>query len=291
MLGSSLLAALVGVSAVSGLAVRQDATTPKWLELPDTPALPSPVSDTLYDVNGIKMWVQKYNEKAGVTPLVMDHGGLGYSAYFGSVIQKLVDAGHYIIALDRRGHGRSTFNADDVFTYVQMADDIHKVLAQLQVNKYNVVGWSDGGITTLQALIDPVTAAPIEKAFVFGASISPDQTNPDFSNTDIYDKFVKRCLEEYGVLHPNVDFYLFGGKVQTMETELPNFTSDQLASIDGSKLLIVGADHEEAVNQGVPEVIRKAIPGSTVKMLTGVSHFAPLQDPQQFTDAIVEWFY
>ncbi|KAL5598517.1 hypothetical protein BROUX41_003546 [Berkeleyomyces rouxiae] len=289
MLGSTVIATLAGVSSVAGLAIRQD--TPVWMTLPETPALPSPVSDQLYDVNGIKMWVQKYNEKAGVTPLVMDHGGLGYSAYFGSVIQRLVDAGHYIIAVDRRGHGRSTFNSDDTFTYVQMAQDIHDVLVQLKVDKYSVVGWSDGGITTLQALIDPTTAKPIEKAFVFGASTAPSQTNSSFSGTEIYSTFVSRCRSEYKTLHADVDFNLFGGKVATMEEELPQFTADELKSIDGSKLLIVGADQEEAVNHGVPDIIKAAIPGSNTKMLTGVSHFAPLQDPKQFTDAVIEWFY
>jgi pimeloyl-ACP methyl ester carboxylesterase len=31
------------------------------------------------------------------------------------------------------------------------------------------------------------------------------------------------------------------------------------------------------------------IPGSTLKILEGVSHFAPLQDPEQFARAIVEF--
>ncbi|WYZ37754.1 hypothetical protein EsH8_II_001260 [Colletotrichum jinshuiense] len=283
-----LLAATALAGAVSGLAVRQ--TKPVWLTLPATPNLPSPISTATVSINGIKMWYQKYNEKAGGVPIVMDHGGLGYSAYFGSVITRLISAGHYVIAVDRRGHGRSTFNAADVFTYDQMALDIHALLENIGVTKYNVVGWSDGGITTLAALINPVTTKPINKAFLFGASSRPEQTNATFGDTEIFSTFVARCRVEYPQLQPTANFTVFANKVLTMENTLPQFTDAQMRSIDGSKVLIVGAEHEEAVNRNVPDILNKAIPGSKVSILTGVSHFAPLQDPTQFTKAITDFF-
>ncbi|KAJ0163382.1 Valacyclovir hydrolase [Colletotrichum tanaceti] len=286
---NALLAVAAAVAgSVSGLAVRQ--TTPAWQVLPPTPGLPEPISTAKTPINGIQMWFQKYNEKAGGVPIVMDHGGLGFSAYFGSVITRLVDAGHYVIAVDRRGHGRTTFNADDVFTYDQMAADIHALLEGAGVPRYNVVGWSDGGITTLAALVNPVTAKPINKAFVFGASSSPEQTNTTFSNTAIFSTLVARCRAEYASLQPGVDFTAFATKVSTMENTLPQFTAAQLAGIDGGRVRIVGAEHEEAVNRDVPDILSKAIPGSTVTILKGVSHFAPMQDPDQFTKAVIDFF-
>ncbi|OLN86220.1 Valacyclovir hydrolase [Colletotrichum chlorophyti] len=284
---TALVAAAALVSSVAGLAVRQ---TPVWLTLPPTPKLPTPFNTTTKPVNGIKMWYQKYNEKAGGIPIVMDHGGLGYSAYFGSVMQRLIDAGYYVIAVDRRGHGRSTFNANDVFTYDQMAADIYTLLDGAGIKQYNVVGWSDGGITTLAALIDAKMTKPINKAFLFGASSRPEQTNATFTDTKVYSEFVARCRTEYAQLQPGVDFTAFGTKVATMEGTLPQFTSAQLAKIAGSKVMIAGAQHEEAVNMDVPGILNKAIPGSKVTILTGVSHFAPLQDPTQFTKAVIDFF-
>ncbi|RSM17903.1 hypothetical protein CDV31_003329 [Fusarium ambrosium] len=280
---------LVAFAAVAnGLAIRQD--TPIWQTLPPTPNLPSPINTKTTLINGVQLWMQKYNEHVGGIPIVMDHGGLGYSAYFGSVISRLVANGHYVIAVDRRGHGRSTFNANDVFTYDQMADDIHDQLAAAGVSKYNVVGWSDGAMTTLAALINPTLAAPIHKAFVFGGAANPEQTNATFSDTTIFSEFVSRCGVEYAELQPNANFSLFANKVGTMEATLPQITDAQLGTIDGSRVIIVGAEHEEAINLDVPEKLHKAIKGSQLEILPGVSHFAPLQDPDQFTKAVEKFF-
>ncbi|KAM0329479.1 hypothetical protein ACHAQA_004788 [Verticillium albo-atrum] len=284
MIFSSLIASAAILSGVHGFAIRQN--TPVWATLPPTPDLPSPISTTTTLINGVQLWMQKYNEKPNAIPIVMDHGGLGYSAYFGSVISRLVANGHYVIAVDRRGHGRSTFNSADVFTFDQMAIDIHDQLAAAGVTKYDVVGWSDGGITTLASLINPKTAAPIQKAFIFGASANPEGTNATFSDTAIFGEFVSRCRTEYAALQPGANFTSFATKVAVMEATLPQFSDAQLGTIDGRKVIIVGAEHEEAVNLVVPGQLHAAIKGSRLQILKGVSHFAPLQDPVQFTKAV-----
>ncbi|CAF3454637.1 hypothetical protein FGSG_02616 [Fusarium graminearum PH-1] len=264
---------------------------PIWETLPPTPNLPAPINTKTTLINGVHLWMQEYNKKAGGIPIVLDHGGLGYSAYFGSVISRLINNGHYVIAVDRRGHGRSTFNKDDVFTFDQFAKDIDYQLKAAGVNEYNVVGWSDGAITTLSALLNPITAAPIKKAFIFGTTANPEQSNATFSDTAIFSEFVSRCRTEYAQLQPSANFTLFGSKVVTLEATLPQFTDEQLGSIDGKKVIVVGAEHEEAVNLDVPAKLHSAIKGSKLRILTGVSHFAPLQDPDQYTAAIEEFIY
>ncbi|KAH6989373.1 Alpha/Beta hydrolase protein [Ilyonectria sp. MPI-CAGE-AT-0026] len=288
MIFSSLVAWTALLSGANGLAIRQN--TPVWLTLPPTPELPSPISTKTTPINGVNLWMQKYNEKANTTPIVMDHGGLGYSAYFGSVISRLIAKGYYVIAVDRRGHGRSTFNSGDLFTYDQMAKDIYDQLAAAGVTKYNVVGWSDGGITTLAALINPTLAKPINKAFIFGASANPEQTNATFSDTAIFGEFVTRCRTEYAQLQPSANFTVFANKVGTMEGTLPQISDAQLGTITGSKVMIVGAEHEEAVNRDVPAKLHAAIKGSKMQILPGVSHFAPLQNPDEFTTAVTNFF-
>ncbi|KAH7171504.1 Alpha/Beta hydrolase protein [Dactylonectria macrodidyma] len=288
MIFSSLVAWAAVFGGTNALAIRQN--TPVWLTLPPTPELPSPISTKTTLINGVQLWMQKYNEKANATPIVMDHGGLGYSAYFGAVISRLVSEGHYVIAVDRRGHGRSTFNANDVFTYDQMANDIHAQLAAAGIKEYNVVGWSDGAMTTLAALINSTTAKPIKKAFIFGGAATPEQSNATFSDTAIYAEFVTRCRTEYAQLQPNANFTLFGTKVGTMEATLPQFTDAQLGTIDGSRVIIVGAEHEEAINLDVPAKLHAAIKGSKIQILPGVSHFAPVQNPDQFTAAVEAFF-
>ncbi|KAM0550782.1 hypothetical protein ACHAPJ_008645 [Fusarium lateritium] len=279
---------LVFGALASGLAVRQN--KPIWQTLPPTPDLPSPINTKTTLINGVQLWMQEYNKNVGGIPIVFDHGGLGYSAYFGSVISRLIDSGHYVIAVDRRGHGRSTFNKADVFTYDQFAKDINDQLKAAGVKEYNVVGWSDGAMTTLSALVNPTTAAPIKKAFIFGGAANPQESNATFSDTAIFQEFVTRCGTEYAKLQPNANFTLFANKVGTLEATLPQITDKQLGTIDGKRVIIVGAEHEEAINLDVPAKLHKAIKGSQLQILTGVSHFAPLQDPVQFAAAVEKFF-
>ncbi|KAF3359074.1 Bromodomain-containing factor 2 [Verticillium dahliae VDG1] len=264
MIFSSLIASVaVFGSGVNSFAIRQN--PPAWTTLPPTPELPAPISTATTLINGVQLWMQKYNEKANAIPIVMDHGGLGYSAYFGSVISRLVADGYY------------------------MAVDIHDQLAHAGVPQYDVVGWSDGAMTTLAALINPVTAAPIRKAFVFGGAANPEGTNATFSDTAIFAEFVARCRTEYAALQPGADFTAFATKVGTMEATLPQFTDEQLGTIDGRRVIIVGAEHEEAINLDTPAQLHKAIKGSKLQILKGVSHFAPMQDPVQFTQAVEDF--
>lgn len=282
----SLLAAAATVNSMP--AVRQ--TSAAWETLPATPELPTPVNTTLSSINGVQLWLQKYNEAAGGTPVLFDHGGLGYSAYFADVIKQMVAAGSYVVAVDRRGHGRSTFNSADEFTYDMFANDIFAQLNEQGITKYNVVGWSDGAATTLSMLMNTTIAPGIQKAFVFAGFQLASDTNATFTDTAIYKEFLSRSATEYATLQPNANFTEFATKVGTMEATLPQFTTAQLGAIDGSKVAIVGADHDEAVNLDVPEKLHAAISGSTLTMLTDVSHFAPVQDPDQFTKAVQAFF-
>lgn len=291
MLSTSFLTLLASAglpAAVNAMpAIRQ--TSAKWATLPATPSLPTPVNTTLSTINGANLWLQRYNEAAGGTPIVFDHGGLGYSAYFGDVIQSLVKAGKQVVAVDRRGHGRSTYASGDVFTFDGFANDIHAQLLEQGITTYDVVGWSDGAATTLAMLLNTTITANIRKAFVFAGFMVPEDSNTTFTDTAIYSEFLSRCATEYAELQPNANFTDFATKVGTLEATLPQFTTAQLSKIDGSKVAIVGADHDEAVNLDVPAKLNAAISGSKLVMLTDVSHFAPVQDPTQFTTAVTSF--
>ncbi|EGG08783.1 hydrolase/acyltransferase [Melampsora larici-populina 98AG31] len=280
---------LLVINNVNSTSIDRRATQP-WLILPPTPSLPKPISNTLQDINGVKLWSQEYNKSPGKIPIVLNHGGLGYSAYFGDVINNLIAQNRYVIAIDRRGHGRSTFNANDEFTFDMFAKDIDDQLKSIGVQKYDVLGWSDGAATTLAALQTPTLASKINKAFIFAGFMVPQDTNSTFTSTNIYTEFVSRCAKEYAVNQPTQDFKLFAGKVATLESKLPQFTAQGLGRIDGSKVAIAGAEYDEAVNLNVPDKLHSAIRGSQLIMLKGVSHFAPLQDSKGFTQAILKFF-
>jgi pimeloyl-ACP methyl ester carboxylesterase len=98
-------------------------------------------------VNGLEMYYEIYG--AGAVPLVLIHGGGStIETSFGNILPKLA-AFSPIIALELQAHGR-TGDRDAPESFQQDADDVAALLRHLKVEKANVLGFSDGGCTTMQ---------------------------------------------------------------------------------------------------------------------------------------------
>ncbi len=65
--------------------------------------------------------------------------------------------------------------------------------------------------------------------------------------------------------------------VGLMQRTQPNYSADDLARID-VQVAIVQSEHAE--------YLARSIPGAELIILPGVSHFAPLQRPEQFNAEI-----
>jgi len=102
----------------------------QWTQLPPTPDLPKPECSGMAAVNGIRLWYAVFG--AG-PPVILVHGGMGNSNYWGLQIPAL--ARHYqVIVLDSRGHGHSTRNREAI-TYHLMATDVLSLMDALHVTK------------------------------------------------------------------------------------------------------------------------------------------------------------
>lgn len=98
-------------------------------------------------VNGLKMYYEVYG--SGDLPLVLIHGGGStIETTFGNILPKLA-AFSKIIAVELQAHGR-TSDRDAPESFQQDADDVAALLRHLKVEKANVLGFSDGGCTTMQ---------------------------------------------------------------------------------------------------------------------------------------------
>src|SRR5262245_31559425 len=100
----------------------------RWQILPPTPtAIPGEHSGNA-DVNGIRLF---YTDLGQGAPVLVLHGGLANSDYLGNQVRAL--AAHCrVIAVDSRGHGRSTRD-DRPFGYDLMADDVVALLDMLAI--------------------------------------------------------------------------------------------------------------------------------------------------------------
>ncbi|TWR25511.1 alpha/beta hydrolase [Mucilaginibacter achroorhodeus] len=102
-------------------------------------------------VNGISMYYEVYGK--GHMPLVLIHGGGSTIQTVFSNILPYFAATHKIIAVELQAHGRTT-DRDTPESFKQDASDVAGLLKYLKVNKANLLGFSDGGCTTLQLAID-----------------------------------------------------------------------------------------------------------------------------------------
>ncbi len=85
--------------------------------------------------------------EAGGTPLVLLHGGLyGYIEEFGELIGEL-SKHRRVIAIATRGHGKSELGTKP-FSYALFASDAVAVIHHETEGKVDVLGFSDGAVTS-----------------------------------------------------------------------------------------------------------------------------------------------
>jgi pimeloyl-ACP methyl ester carboxylesterase len=71
-----------------------------------------------------------------------------------------------------------------------------------------------------------------------------------------------------------------------MQRTQPNYSAQDFAKIS-VPVMIVQSEHEEFIKREHAEYLAQSIPGAEFIVLNGVSHFAPLQRPEQFNTAIL----
>ncbi|HSM97203.1 MAG TPA: alpha/beta hydrolase [Rhizomicrobium sp.] len=253
-----------------------------WLTLPPTPTLPKADVSGTAPVNGIKLW---YAEFGSGEPVLFVHGGLANSEYWGNQVRALVAAHYRVIVMDSRGHGRSSRNAEP-FGYDLMASDVVALLDYLKIRKVALIGWSDGAIIGLDiAMHHPER---LSKLFAFAANIDPSGVT-DSSNSKVVADYIARAGREYARLSPTPKEYQgFLAQITRMWNSQPHWTREDFAKIR-THTWIVDADHDEMINHDQPRTMADWTPGAGLLIEPEVSHFAFIQNPEQFNADILRF--
>jgi len=252
-----------------------------WRTLPSPAALPAAAAQGYVTHDGARIWYATYG--AG-SPVILLHGGLANSDYWGNQVPALVRAGHRVILIDSRGHGRSSRDARP-YTYELMASDVVAVMDALEIDKAAVVGWSDGGIISLvMALKDPER---LTRVFAFAANMDPSGNLPNVGASATFGRFEREAAEAYSRLSPTpTEFNAFSQAITRMWDTEPNYKAADLATIH-VPVAIVDGDHDEAIRREHTEYLARSIPGARLIILPGLSHFAMLQNPAVFNAAML----
>jgi pimeloyl-ACP methyl ester carboxylesterase len=244
-------------------------------------AAPLPVANDqgYVDHDGARIWYATYGSGS---PVILLHGGLGHSGNWGYQVPMLVGSGHRAALVDSRGHGRSTRDSRP-FTYELMASDVLAVMDALHLEKAAIVGWSDGACTAL--ILARQAPARVAGVFFFACNMDPSGTKT-IEPSPILDRCFGRHTRDYAELSATPDqFKTFAAAVSLMMKTEPNYSARDLAEIQ-VPVAIVQGEHDEFINPEHADYLARSIPRAELIWLPGVSHFAPLQRPEQFNDAM-----
>jgi pimeloyl-ACP methyl ester carboxylesterase len=216
--------------------------------------------------------------------VILLHGGLGNSGNWGYQIPALVDNGYRAVVIDSRGHGRSTRD-ERPYTYELMASDVLAVMDSLHIGTAGLVGWSDGACTAL--ILAATTPARAAGVFFFACNMDPSGTKDTIDFTPILGRCISRHKQDYAQLSATPDqFDAFSDAVGLMQRTEPNYSPSDLAAIS-VPVAIVQSEHDEFIRREHGEYLARSIPQAEFIYLSGVSHFAPLQQPKQFNAAML----
>ncbi|KAL3496103.1 Alpha/Beta hydrolase protein [Aspergillus germanicus] len=271
------------------------AYTPPWTTLPPTPGLPRAYHQAHAPINNISLWYGLFGPRLGKagTPVVLLHGGKISARWWGHLIKSL-ERDFSVIAIDTRAHGRSTDDLSVPLSYNQFAADAIALLDHLKIPRANFVGWSDGAVTSLTIAMQYPSRA--DRIIAFGANYRPDQANTTgLASVTFGEDLYNREKTQYLELNPDPkpNFERFYDRVVQMQAIEPFWDKKDFAKIpvfgedeDAPFILVATGDYEEAIIRTVPGEIHAMIPTSQLTVLPGVSHFAPLQDPETFAVSV-----
>ena len=268
LLGALMLAAPAGAAEL-------------WRTLPAPTPLPAAALQGYVAHDGARIWFSTYGAGA---PVILLHGGLANSDYWGDQVPALVQAGHRVILIDSRGHGRSSRD-ERPYTYELMESDVIAVMDALSVPKAAVVGWSDGAIISLvMALKHP---GGLTGVFAFAANMDPSGVKSGTDSDPVFGRFEREAGLAYARLSPTPNDYAgFQKAIGRMWDTEPNYKVADLETIH-VPVAIVDGDHDEAIVPAHTRYLAASIPGAKLIILPGLSHFSMLQDPAAFNAAVL----
>jgi pimeloyl-ACP methyl ester carboxylesterase len=240
-----------------------------------TPSLALAQEGETAPINGVDIY---YTVQGEGPPLILIHGGLGNADYWENQIPALAEE-YTVIAMDSRGHGRSTFD-DTPIGYDLMMSDVIGLMDYLEIDKADILGWSDGGIIGLDMAINHPER--VNKIIAYGANYDPSAVREDIEENETFNAYVEKAIEDYQALSPEPEkMDAFFENIGNMWATEPNFTPAQLRAIT-TPILILDGEADEAIKTEHTREMASLIPTAELALIPDTGHFAVWERPDEF---------
>lgn len=246
------------------------------------------------EVNGLKMYYEIYGQGK---PLVLIHGGGStIQTSFGRIIPPLARQ-RQIIGVELQTHGRTNDRNTDL-SFEQDAEDVAALLKNLQLDKADFFGFSNGGSTAIQiAMRHP---ALVDKIIVGSAFYKRNGVYPqfwDFMNQATIEQMPQQYKDTYAEVAPDP------GNLQTMHDkcvkrmlEFKDWSDDQIKSIKAPTLIITGdadvvtPEHAVEMYRLIPNCQLAIIPGGHGKYIGEITTLNSDSENTGFVVSMIEEF-
>ncbi|MFB3389887.1 alpha/beta fold hydrolase [Flavobacterium sp. LAR06] len=246
------------------------------------------------DVNGLKMYYEIYGQGK---PLFLIHGG-------GSTIQTnyekiipLLAKNRKVIAVELQAHGRTNDRNADL-TFEQDADDIAKLLKNLNIAKADFFGFSNGGTTTLQIAI---RHPEIVDKIIVGSALAKRNGVPDwfwgFMSQAKLENMPEKLKEGYKkVAADTTGLQIMHDRDVKRMLNFKDISDKQIKSINALTLIIIGdkdvilPEHAIELHRQIANSELAIIPGGHGEYIGEITTITPEFKESELVVPMIEKF-
>ena len=232
-------------------------------------------------------------------PLVLVHGFLGSSKMWEPQINFFKDY-FRVIAPDLPGFGKSS-KIKSLDSINSMAKIVLELLKKRDINKFNLMGHSMGGMIVQEMAI--ISGDKINKLICYSTGSIGDipgrfesiDLSREKLKKDGIEKTANRISKKWFVEGDKAKyFYLCNNANKTMSEEAADNALKALKNWRGlenlqnikNKTLIIWGDNDTAYNFNQVDVLNKNIPNSKIEIIKGCSHNVHLEIPEKFNEIV-----
>lgn len=222
--------------------------------------------------------------------MILLHHGLGAVESWEQTVPALVEAGFRVIAYDRWGYGLSDPRKGiDIPVFWHDQEDLFALLSQLEIERANLVGHSDGATIALrfaarrpERMSKLAVIAPhiyVEPRMVSGMAEVKDAYNEN-----------ERFREGMNRLHGEKAEQVFANWYDGwMKPENRNWDMrSELNCIACPVLVVQGSEDEHTESRHARETAEN-IPGAELWLVDGAAHMLPQDQPEVFNPRLVDF--
>ena len=246
------------------------------------------------EVNGLKMYYEIYGQGK---PLVLIHGGGStIQSSFGKIIP-LFAKNRKVIAVELQAHGRtSDRNAD--LSFEQDADDVATLLKNINIEKADFFGFSNGGTTTLQIAI---RYPGIVNKIILGSALAKRHGVPDWfwsaMNQAKLENMPEQLKTAYKEVAPDTNgLQIMHDRDVKRMVNFKDISDEQIKSIKAPALIII-ADKDVITPEHAIELHRQItnselaiIPGEHGEYIGEITTIKPDTKEREFVVPMIEKF-